>query len=96
MRSVGLKELKNRLSDYVRLASQGETVLVTDRDRVIAELQPPGGGRSEFVSDAVLVDAVRSGLLRPPIVRSDTPPERKPVMPLDELLRRLSTDRDGR
>ena len=36
MRSVGLKVLKNKLSEYVRLAASGETVLVTDRDRVVA------------------------------------------------------------
>ena len=40
MRSVGLKVLKNKLSEYVRLAASGETVLVTDRDRVVAELGP--------------------------------------------------------
>ena len=45
MRAVGLKILKNRLSEYVRLAASGETVLVTDRDRVVAELVPPQGGR---------------------------------------------------
>jgi len=38
MRAVGLKVLKNKLSEYVRLAASGETVLVTDRDRVVAEL----------------------------------------------------------
>ena len=39
MRVVGLKILKNKLSEYVRAAAAGETVLVTDRDRVIAELR---------------------------------------------------------
>src|SRR5215831_5893480 len=41
MRAVGLKVLKNKLSEYVRLAASGETVLITDRDRVVAELVPP-------------------------------------------------------
>ena len=41
MRSVSIKLLKNRLSEYIRLAAAGETVLVTDRDRVVAELGPP-------------------------------------------------------
>jgi len=35
MRAVGLKILKNRLSEYVRLAASGETVLVTDRERLL-------------------------------------------------------------
>ena len=41
MRAVGIKELKNRLSEYVRIAQAGESVLVTDRGRVVAELVPP-------------------------------------------------------
>jgi prevent-host-death family protein len=41
MKAVGLKVLKNKLSEYVRLAEHGETVLVTDRDRVVAEIVPP-------------------------------------------------------
>jgi hypothetical protein len=31
MRSVGLKILKNKLSEYVRLAAGGETVLIVAR-----------------------------------------------------------------
>jgi prevent-host-death family protein len=33
MRTVGLKTLKNELSEYVRLAASGETVVITDRNR---------------------------------------------------------------
>jgi antitoxin (DNA-binding transcriptional repressor) of toxin-antitoxin stability system len=40
MKSVGIKQLKARLSEYVRLAKAGETILVTDRDEVVAELRP--------------------------------------------------------
>lgn len=43
-RTVGLRDLKNRLSEYVRLARAGERVQVTDRGQVVAELVPPGGG----------------------------------------------------
>lgn len=67
MRTVGLKVLKNRLSEYVRLASQGERVLIADRDRVVAELVPPDAGRAEHVSDAVLAGLVRDGLVTPPL-----------------------------
>jgi antitoxin (DNA-binding transcriptional repressor) of toxin-antitoxin stability system len=61
MRAVGLKTLKNRLSEYVRLAANGETVLVTDHDRIVAELAPPRAGRSEALADAMLAEAVRRG-----------------------------------
>ena len=40
MKSVGVKQLKSRLSEYLRLVRGGETVLVTDRDEVMAELRP--------------------------------------------------------
>jgi antitoxin (DNA-binding transcriptional repressor) of toxin-antitoxin stability system len=40
MRTADLKVLKTKLSEYVRLAAGGETVLVTDRDRVVAGRSP--------------------------------------------------------
>jgi antitoxin (DNA-binding transcriptional repressor) of toxin-antitoxin stability system len=40
MKVVGVKQLKARLSEYVRLVKAGETILVTDRDEVVAELRP--------------------------------------------------------
>jgi antitoxin (DNA-binding transcriptional repressor) of toxin-antitoxin stability system len=36
---VGIKELKARLSEHVRLAKGGEIILVTERDEVVAELR---------------------------------------------------------
>lgn len=36
-----MKELKNRLSSYLREVRDGEIVLVTDRGRVVAELRQP-------------------------------------------------------
>lgn len=41
MRSVGVRDLKNKLSEYLRLVSAGEPVLVTDHGRVIAQLSAP-------------------------------------------------------
>lgn len=39
-----MKELKNRLSSYLREVKGGEVVLVTDRGQVIAELRQPTPG----------------------------------------------------
>ena len=61
MRSVGVKVLNSRLSEYLRLAASGETVLVTDRDRVVAEIGPPKEARSTIPADALLAEAVRRG-----------------------------------
>lgn len=40
MKAVGVKQLKAHLSEYLRMTKAGETVLVTERDEVIAELRP--------------------------------------------------------
>jgi len=95
MRTVGLKVLKNRLSEYIRLVSSGETVLVTDRDRVVAELRPPQG-RGPLTSDALLAEAMRRGWLSAPLVVREGAPPRDPVAPLSELLRELDDDRGDR
>jgi prevent-host-death family protein len=42
METVGIRELKDHLSRYVRQVEAGDTVIVTDRGRVVAELVPPG------------------------------------------------------
>jgi len=78
MLSVGLKLLKNKLSEYVRLAAGGETVLVTDRDRVVAEIGPPNPSRSPLLSDALWLDACRQGWITPPVLIPRQPPPRKP------------------
>ena len=96
MRAVGLKVLKNRLSEYVRLAAGGETVLVTDRDRVVAELGPPRPERSPVLADAMLAEAVREGWLSPPALTASDPPPRKPVMRFDDLMEDLARDREDR
>ncbi len=96
MRAVGIKTLKNKLSEYVRLAAGGETVLVTDRDRVVAELVPPQPGRSPFLVDAMMADAVRKGWVTPPAFAAGGVPTRKPVMSYRELMDELERDRDDR
>jgi antitoxin (DNA-binding transcriptional repressor) of toxin-antitoxin stability system len=40
MRAVGVKQLKTHLSEYLRLVRAGETVLITARDEIVAELRP--------------------------------------------------------
>lgn len=40
MRSVGVRELRQRASEYLRLVEAGETFEVTDRGRPVARLTP--------------------------------------------------------
>jgi antitoxin (DNA-binding transcriptional repressor) of toxin-antitoxin stability system len=97
MRTVGLKILKNRLAEYVRIAAAGERVLISDRDQVVAELVPPDAGRAGPVADAVLASLVSRGLLSPPLVAGrpleETPPR---DARLADLLAELDADRGER
>jgi prevent-host-death family protein len=40
MKTVGIRELKNSLSTYVRKAHDGQTIVVTDRGEPVAQLTP--------------------------------------------------------
>lgn len=93
MRSVDIRTLKDKLSEYVRLVAAGETVLITDRDRVVAELGPPSQTRAERISDALLAEAVREGLVTPAVLGPGAPPEVPGVAPLEEILEELAEDR---
>lgn len=93
MRSVGLKTLKNKLSEYVRLAASGETIVISDRERVVAELVPPRETRERSLPDVMLADAVRSGILTPAVLPPGPPPEPPPVGTLAEILADLEADR---
>ncbi len=62
--TVGIRELKNRLSKYVRQAEAGDVIIVTDRGRVVAELWPPGHGESRPDIHPGLLEMERKGLIR--------------------------------
>lgn len=96
MKTVGLKVLKNKLSEYVRIAAGGETVLVTDRDRVVAEINPPQAGRLRLSDNELIAKGIREGWLTPAKDPGIGPPPRKPVMSFEELMEELARDREDR
>ena len=51
MQAVNIKELKARLSSYLRQVRGGETFLVTDRNHVVARLGPVGETATKPESD---------------------------------------------
>jgi antitoxin (DNA-binding transcriptional repressor) of toxin-antitoxin stability system len=62
MRTVGIRELKNSLSEYIRRIRAGETVLVTDRGEIVAELSAPGASRSDPAMPPGVAALARRGL----------------------------------
>lgn len=80
--NVGIRELKNQLSHYVRRAEAGDVIHVTDRGRVVAELLPPGSTRRLDIHP-VLLEMERKGLIRPGSGRNG--PDLYPKMPQLDL-----------
>jgi hypothetical protein len=64
MRTVGIRELKNKLSEYLRMVRDGQVVLVTDRGEVVAEIRAPGTVAPEDIPYPGLWDLARRGLVR--------------------------------
>ena len=94
MRTVGLKILKNKLSEYVRLAAAGETVVITDRGREVAEIVPHRRQQNESFVER----GVREGWLTPATDRSGRPPPRRPIKgySFEQLMADLERDREDR
>ena len=62
MTKVGLRELKNSLSEYVARVRNGASVLVTDRGKPVAELRPVSKGNGRFMRTS-MEDLARTGVL---------------------------------
>jgi antitoxin (DNA-binding transcriptional repressor) of toxin-antitoxin stability system len=65
MKRVRIAELKNRLSYYLRQVQGGESILVCDRDRVIARIDRITDPASVPTSDAEWLERLeRHGVIR--------------------------------
>ena len=93
MHTVGLKALKNKLSEYVRLAASGETVVITDRNRPVAEIVPP-----RRTAETWRERGIREGWLTPAKRPFAPLPPRHPVpgYTLEQLMADLDRDREDR
>jgi prevent-host-death family protein len=76
MRAAGIRDIKNRLSEFLRLVAEGETILVTDRGRVVAQLAPPPVSSPPPLSeDDALRRLAAAGKVRLPMRRIPSPGE---------------------
>ena len=100
MKAVGIKQLKAHLSEYVRGVRAGETILVTDRDEIVAELRPPRKREAVRETREELLDelAERGDLTRAALPKANWSWKVAglglPAGSADELLDALRSDRD--
>ena len=71
MSTVGVRELKNRLTQYLRRTKQGEEVIITERGKPIALIQPIESAARPVSLEARLARLAAQGFV--------TLPTRKPL-----------------
>ena len=88
-----MRELKSRLSEYLRLVRKGELILITDRGEVVAaELRQPGALAPGEVPYPKLVELATEGRARLGAPnRPELYPRLKPVLPEGMADRAAST-----
>ena len=76
MAAVGIRELKNRLSQYLKRVRAGERLVVTERGKPVAIISPPPVTRADQRIEAMLREGVARweggkprGARRPPRVK---------------------------
>ncbi len=77
MGSVGVRELRDNLSEYLRRVREGELLVITDRGQPIGELGPAAASRNSQRARALARKGIASwsggkpkGLLRAPRPRA--------------------------
>lgn len=79
MKAVAVKELKDRLSAYLREVKNGEVVLVTDRGQVVAELRQPSASAVLGAHDQALERLHAQGVLTPGLPQDPRAYRRSPL-----------------
>ena len=104
MLTVDIVVLKAELSRYIRAVANGETVLVTDGERVVAEIVPPRSAvepttpaAKPKTPDEKWAELIRLGYVTPAKEPRSLLPLRQPaIMTLEELMREIDADRSDR
>lgn len=66
MQEVGIKALKDNLSQYIGLVRKGEIVIVKDRNEIVAEIRKPNQSK---VQNIFIQEAIQKGSILPEKVK---------------------------
>ena len=95
MKRVAVSQLKDRLSEYLRLVKRGETIEIVERSVPIARIEaihPAAHSMSEKVARLI-----REGVISPPSARLDKSFFSRPPIPCKgDIVRTILEERDER
>lgn len=91
-KSIGVRKLKDNLSSYLKEVESGTVILVSDRDRIIAEIHEPDP--SIYKTDnPQLASWVREGRLHAPRTEKTACPASPVTIPGKNSLKLIVEDR---
>jgi prevent-host-death family protein len=76
METVGIKELKNKLTHYLRLTKEGSKIIVTDRGAPVAIIQSIDHVKNNVGVEERIASLAKRGMLRLPLKKGKLPPFR--------------------
>ena len=95
VKTVGVRVLRNRLSEYLRMVQAGESLAVTNRGVVVARLVPPDV-RGEAAGEDLHLPAREGGIRLGEPNRSDRYPPPPGLLPEEAIQEALDWTRGDR
>ncbi len=90
MQTVGVRDLKSRLTHYLRLIKEGEKVIVTERGKPVALIRPLDGTEKQSSIEERLAVLAKQGLIRLPLKKGlfdfKTPPIKTKGKPASRMV----------
>jgi prevent-host-death family protein len=85
MERIGIRELRQNASEWIRRAQAGEHIEVTKRGQLVAVISPPPSG-------GAMARLREAGRLKPASVNGDLPPPVKTRRPASDALAELRAE----
>ena len=95
MEKVSISKLKDQLSAYLKKVEAGQTVVVTDRNRPIARLEPIAAASRESDRIAALLQQGLVSMPKAPPLSIEEIRRKRPVAPGARLLEALLEERES-
>lgn len=96
MLTVSTTSLKDTLSECLQRVQDGETILILDEGRIVAELRPPQPGHTPATTVNVWASLVRQGLITPAERTKSRPPPALALIPFEQVMADLDEAREDR